>query len=89
MQELIWLIEPVRVWLDGGSFKEIAATEGFWMLAVLAAALVPSTIIAWGMGASDWRETPLAGYLGFAAEDPDADWAERARDRDKDGLPDF
>lgn len=88
MQELIWLLEPVGVWLDGGSMKEIAATEGFLMLALLGAVLAPSTLIAWGMGASDWRETPLAGYFG-AGEDPDEGWAERARDRDKDGLPDF
>jgi hypothetical protein len=88
VQELIWLIEPLRVWLDGGSMKEIAATEGFWMLALIGVATIPSTLIAWGMGAADFRETPLAAYLGLS-HDPDEGWAERARDRDGDGLPDF
>jgi len=89
VQEIIWLIEPIQVWLDGGSMKEIVATQGFLMLAGAAAMTVPATIIALGTGASEWRETPLAGYLGVSPEDPDEGWAERARDLDKDGVPDF
>jgi hypothetical protein len=28
-------------------------------------------------------------WLGFSPHDPDEGWAERARDTDKDGMPDF
>ena len=88
MQELAWIAEPLRVWLEGGSFADIKATEGFHMLAMLAATLVPSTLIALGIGHTPWRETPLGAWFGASPPD-DGDWAERARDTDKDGMPDF
>ncbi|MEZ5957994.1 MAG: hypothetical protein R3C27_12385 [Hyphomonadaceae bacterium] len=89
MQELGWLLEPIRIWLEGGTWTEIKATQGFMTLAFLAAVLVPSSLIAVGMGTSEWRETPLAHWFGVDPRDPDANWAERARDLDKDGTPDF
>ena len=58
-------------------------------LALLFAALVPSSLIALGIGTTEWRETPLAQWFGVNARDPDADWAARARDLDKDGMADF
>jgi hypothetical protein len=89
MQELAWIAETLRVWMEGGSWADIKATDGFQHLIILLAALIPSTIIAMGIGLTDWRETPLAQWLGFNPRDPDADWAERARDLDKDGTADF
>lgn len=90
MQELAWLAELIRVWLEGGTWAEIQATQGFRMLVGGAAWLVPSSIIAIGISGTDtWRETPLAAWLGFRRTDPSEGWAERARDTDKDGLPDF
>ncbi|HYD85839.1 MAG TPA: hypothetical protein VEA80_00025 [Vitreimonas sp.] len=90
MQELAWLLEPIRIWLEGGTWAEIKASHGFRSLAVLAAILLPSTLIVLGIGGmSDWRSTPLARWLGVAQEDPDTGWAENARDLDKDGTPDF
>lgn len=89
MQELIWLLQPLRIWIDGGSWAEISAAPGFVALMLLGAALIPSSLIAWGIGTASWRETPLAQWFGVAKRDPDADWAERARDIDKDGYPDF
>jgi hypothetical protein len=38
---------------------------------------------------TDWRDTPLAAWFGVSPQDPDADWALRARDIDKDGTPDI
>lgn len=90
MQELAWLAEIVRIWLEGGAWAEIKAAPGFAPLVFLAAALVPSSLIAVGiMGWTEWRETPLAMWFGFARRDPNENWAENARDIDKDGLPDF
>lgn len=89
MQELAWLLEPIRIWLEGGSWMEIQAAHGFRMLVLLGAALVPSTIIALGIGLTEWRETPLALWLGLSGQAADEDWARRARDLDGDGAPDF
>ncbi len=88
MQELIWLIEPIQVLARGGGFAEATQTKGFLSLAILAALLIPCSIIAFGLGVDGWRETPLARYFGLG-DDPDADWATRARDRDGDGTLDF
>lgn len=89
MQELAWAAEPIRIWIEGGTWAEISSSRGFQILMLLACVLVPPSIIALGIGTTGWRETPLAQWFGFDPEDPDANWAERARDRDKDGLPDF
>ncbi len=90
MQELAWLMEPIRVWMNGGSLGEVVSTPGFLMLAATAALFVPSSLILMGIGGLDeWRKTPLAWRFGVSPEDPDANWAERARDLDKDGTPDF
>jgi hypothetical protein len=87
MQELAWVAEMARVWLEGGSWAEIQATRGFEALALTAAFLLPSTLIAIGIGMTDWHETPLGAWFGARA--PDENWAERARDLDKDGAPDI
>jgi hypothetical protein len=89
MQEIAWLLEPIRIWLEGGSWAEVKASQGFIALVLLAAALVPSSLIALGIGMTSWRETPLAQWFGVDPRDPDAGWAERARDLDKDGMADF
>ncbi|MEZ5971211.1 MAG: hypothetical protein R3C31_05355 [Hyphomonadaceae bacterium] len=89
MQEIAWLLEPIRIWLEGGTWAEIKASQGFISLAMLSAVLVPSSLIALGIGTTEWRETPLAQWFGVDPRNPDADWAERARDLDKDGYPDF
>ena len=90
MQELAWLAEVIRIWLEGGSWAEIKAAPGFFMLVMLAATLIPSTLILVGIsGWGEWRDTPLATWFGFNREDPDADWALHARDLDKDGTPDI
>lgn len=89
MQELAWLLEPIRIWIEGGSWAEIKSSQGFMALALLLGALVPSSLIAMGIGITSWRETPLAAWFGIGPRDPDGDWAERARDLDKDGSPDF
>lgn len=90
MQELAWLAEIVRVWLEGGTWAEIKALPGFMALVLLAAALVPSSLILIGIGGgAEWRDTPLAAWFGFARRDPNESWTERARDLDKDGKPDF
>jgi hypothetical protein len=89
MQELAWLAEVVRIWLEGGTWAEIKAAPGFGMLLLLAAALLPSSLIMIGIwGVQDWRRTPFAAWFGVHP-DPDAGWSERARDLDKDGTPDF
>lgn len=87
MQELAWIAEMVRVWLDGGSWADIQATRGFEALLGAACWLIPPTIIALGIGQTEWHETPIGAWLG-AAPPPD-DWVERACDLDEDGLPDF
>jgi len=89
MQELMWLLEPIKIWLEGGTWVEIKSSQGFISLAVLSSILLPSSLIAVGIGTTEWRETPLAHWFGIAPEDPDTDWASRARDLDKDGTPDF
>lgn len=89
MQEIAWLLEPIRIWLEGGTWAEIKGSQGFVTLAFLSAVLVPSSLIAVGIGTTEWRETPLAHWFGISSNDPDADWSERARDLDKDGTPDF
>jgi len=38
---------------------------------------------------TSWRKTPLAAWLDVDTRDPDEGWVDRARDRDKDGAPDF
>jgi len=88
MQEVAWIAEMVRVWLEGGAWADIQATRGFSTLVAMAAFLIPSTIIGLGIGRTEWHETPLGAWLG-ARNPPDDNWAERARDLDKDGLPDF
>ncbi len=91
MQELAWLLEPIRIWLQGGTWAEISAAPGFRILALLSAALVPSSLIAVGIGHTEWRETPLARYFGFEPKAPGEEsmWTLSARDLDKDGTPDF
>ena len=90
MQEVIWLIEPIRVWLAGGSFADGVHTDGFLHLAALFAVAVPGTIIAMGIGMTEWHETPLGAWFGARAPDPNAEtWVDRARDLDKDGMPDI
>ncbi len=88
MQEFAWIAEVIRIWLEGGSWAEIKATPGFQMLVLLAAALVPSTLIGLAIGMTDWHETPLGAYFG-AKPPADENWAEHARDLDKDGTPDI
>jgi len=89
MQEIAWLLEPIRIWLEGGTWAEIKSSHGFMTLALLSAALIPSSLIAIGIGTTELRETPLASWFGVDPRDPDESWAARARDLDKDGTPDF
>lgn len=91
MQELAWLAEPIRIWMEGGNWAEISSSKGFRILMMLAAVLVPSTVIAMGIGLTDWRETPLANYFGFHPKQPGEDsmWTWAARDIDGDGTPDI
>ena len=91
MQELIWLAEPVRIWLDGGDWSEISAAPGFRFLLVVFVVLVPSSLIAVGLGTTEWRDTPLARWFGFREKLPGEDsmWTWRARDIDGDGTPDI
>jgi len=89
MQELAWIAEVLRIWLEGGTWAEIKAAPGFMMLVFAGAALVPSTIIAIGIGVSDWHETPLGAWWGGRPDPREEGWAERARDLDGDGTPDF
>lgn len=90
MQELAALAEVIRIWMEGGTWAEIKAAPGFVMLVMLAAALVPSSLILIGIGGvEEWRATPMARWFGVSPVDPDANWAERARDLDKDGQPDI
>jgi hypothetical protein len=91
MQELAWLAEPLRLWMEGASWAEIGATPGFRMFIVAAAVLVPSSFIMLGLGLWDWRETPLAHWFGIEPEDPQEAslWTWRARDIDHDGAADI
>jgi hypothetical protein len=87
MQELSWVAEMMRIWLEGGSWADIQASDGFLSIVALAAFLIPSSLIALGIGMTDWHETPLGMWMG--ATPPNENWVERARDLDKDGLADF
>jgi hypothetical protein len=89
MQELAWLAEVIRVWAEGGTWADIQALPGFRMLVGAAAWLIPSTIIALGIGTMEWHETPLGRWFGARPDASAEGWAERARDLDKDGMPDF
>lgn len=89
MQELVWLAEPIRIWIEGGTWADIKAAHGFQMLAVMAAMLVPSTIIGLGIGMTDWHETPLGFWFGARAKAADRNWVERACDLDGDGVSDI
>ncbi len=89
MQELAWLAEIFRIWLDGGTWTEIKAAPGFQALVLLTAWLIPSSLILIGIdGLTEWRATPFAMWFGLT-HDPEEGWAERARDLDEDGEPDF
>lgn len=87
MQELAWVAEVARVWLEGGTPAEVVATPGFGMLLALSAFVVTPSIILLGIGLTDWHETPMGRWFG--AQAPDDDWKYRAGDVDKDGLIDF
>lgn len=90
MEALTSIAELLRIWIDGGSWADIQAAHGFRILVGLAAWLIPSTIIMLGIGMTEWHETPLGIWLGARGPSPDEEnWAERARDIDKDGMPDF
>jgi hypothetical protein len=91
MQELAWLAEPIRIWLEGGSWADISSTTGFRVIIGLTALLVPGTVIAMGLGTTEWHETPLARYFGVREKLPGEDsmWTWRARDIDGDGTPDI
>jgi len=91
MDLIAWLAEPLRLWIEGAPWSAIQATYGFQTLVIVACALVPASIIALGFGVNSWRELPVAWFLGFRPTPPedDSSWAERARDLDKDGAPDF
>lgn len=78
----------LRVWMEGGSWADIQATKGFHFVLIGAAWLVPTTVIALGIGMTEWHETPLGAWIG-ARRPADDNWAERARDLDKDGVADF
>ncbi len=89
MDLLLALIEPVRTIVHGGEWKGLLASEGFQHLLVAMAFAIPSSLIALGIGTTSWRETPVAAWLGINSRDPAEGWAERARDTDGDGRPDF
>lgn len=82
MQELVWLLEPIRVWLNGGTAEEVFATDRFQAVALLCAVLVPGTLIAMLAFGDDWRRTPLAAYLGMGRDSEDACWPEPPPDAD-------
>lgn len=90
--------EVTRLWLEGGDWTKLQASEGFHVLVGVACWVAPTTIIGLGLGVESWRELPAAMFLGFGRKPPEdsadgadgeTNWAERARDLDKDGLPDF
>lgn len=88
MDVLTWVAEVARVLLDGGSLSDLNATHGFQMLVLVGLFLGTSTLIALGIGSTEWHETPLGAWLG-ARPKSDESWTERARDLDNDGHPDF
>jgi hypothetical protein len=87
--DLIAIAEPIHILVRGGTLEQAAATEGALQVVVALAFLVPSTLIALGIGMTDWRETPLAQVLGFQPKADDSSWMERAADLDGDGTPDI
>ncbi|MND05888.1 hypothetical protein D3C83_269360 [compost metagenome] len=56
---------------------------------MILAFVVPSTFIALGIGMTEFHETPMGRWFGLMPPPDDEPWAERARDLDKDGLPDI
>jgi hypothetical protein len=76
MQELLWLIEPLQVWLHGGTIEEITRTEGFMAFGALFVVLVPGSVIWLLLSNGDWRETALARYLGQGKYGEDNCWPE-------------
>ena len=90
MDFLADIAKTLRLLSEGASFEELRQAAPFQHLVILAACLIPPTVIAFGIGMTNWRETPLAQWMGFSPEEPPPDdWAARARDLDKDGLEDF
>ena len=83
------LAHTIRAMSEGATWAELWQVKGFQNLEMLAATIVPPTIIALGIGMTEWRETPLGAWLGLPGKPDDEHWAERARDLDKDGLEDF
>lgn len=75
----------IRLLVEGGDLRD--KPRALMLVSVLAA-LVPASLIALGIGMTEWRETPLAQFFGWRSPPVD-DWATRARDIDKDGTPDF
>jgi hypothetical protein len=88
MDVLAGIAEVIRIWIEGGSWADVTAAHGFQAVVSFAAFAVPSTLIALGIGMTEWYETPLGMWFGARPQE-DEHWAERARDLDKDGLPDF
>lgn len=91
MDLLSWILEPLRIWLEGGSWAEISRSGGFTMLVVVICFVVPASLFALAYGVESWRKTPIGWLLGVRPEDPadDRDWLYKARDIDKDGIPDI
>ena len=86
MDVLAGLAELLRLWLEGASGDEIRSSRGFGVVMGLAAWLIPLTVIALGIGLTEWRETPLAVWLGCSVPRPRFRLG-RARARlDKDGA---
>jgi hypothetical protein len=81
------VVAPIMTWLESGDPRDLLASPAAAALAFI----IPSTIIALGIGVAEWRETPLAAWLGMShvGDDSEDNWTERARDLDKDGSPDF
>lgn len=84
MQELIWLIDSVRTLADGG-WEALQTSPSFWALMLLAAVLVPPSLIFMGMSDDAFHDTPLGRWFGI--EDDEYAWKRRP-DVDGDGLPD-
>jgi hypothetical protein len=89
MDLLSGIAQTIRILSEGGTMEDLRHNPGFQYLLGVACWVVPSTLIALGIGLTGWRETPLAFMLGFSPQESDANWAERARDLDHDGFPDF
>ncbi len=71
MQELIWLIDVVRAWFDGG-MEAVHQEPGFWALLIGATLLIPPTIIFIGLTGDEFHTTPLGRWFGV--EPPDEGW---------------